>query len=325
MSTTSTTLQGIEQILAGEQEALRPRRHVVRRMITLSRDNPLGAFGMVVIVALFLVGTFGPGLDVKLPFVGGPTLFSTPTLTPHEYDDIGVGPRKGDPSMAHPFGTDVSGRDMLARVVAGARISLLVGFISVLGGVAIGMVIGIASGYFGGWVDGTIQRSVDTVIAFPGIVILLILMSILDPSKLTVTVVILLISIFPTIRIVRGATLSEKNNQYIEAARAIGSSPSRILFRHLMPNVVPLGIVIATTGLGAAILAESALGFLGLGIPAPNPSWGTDISAARNSPPIHIWWAFFPGLAISLTVLGFNLLGDAIRDIADPRLRGARG
>jgi ABC-type dipeptide/oligopeptide/nickel transport system permease subunit len=149
-------------------------------------------------------------------------------------------------------------------------------------------------------------------------------MSVLDPSKLTVTVVIMLIAIFPTIRITRGATLSEKNNQYVEASRSVGASGTRILFRHLLPNILPLGIVLMTTSLGAAILAESALSFLGLGIPEPNPSWGRDISTARNNFPIHIWWALFPGIAISLTVLAFNLLGDSLRDIADPRLRGSR-
>jgi ABC-type dipeptide/oligopeptide/nickel transport system permease subunit len=194
----------------------------------------------------------------------------------------------------------------------------------VIGGIIIGMIIGIFSGYSGGWADNTIQRTVDSVIAFPGVVFLLIIMSVLDPSILTVTVVIMLLTIFPTIRITRGATLSEKNNQYVEASRSVGASGARILFRHLMPNILPLGIVLMTTSLGAAILAESALSFLGLGIPEPNPSWGRDISTARNSFPIHVWWALFPGIAISLTVLAFNLLGDSIRDIADPRLRGAR-
>jgi ABC-type dipeptide/oligopeptide/nickel transport system permease subunit len=319
----AATVGGLEQILR-EDQVLRPRRSARSRLLTVARDNPLGTFGLLVIIALLITGTFGPGLTVKMPMTDT-TVLSTPRLTPHAFNEIGAGPANADPSLAHPFGTDKSGRDMLARVVAGARISLLVGFISVLGGIAVGMVIGIASGYFGGLVDSSIQRSVDTIIAFPGLVILLILMSILDPSKLTVTVVIGLITVFPTIRIIRGATLSEKNNQYVEAARTIGASSPRIVFRHLMPNVAPLAIVLATTGLGAAILAEAALGFLGLGIPAPNPSWGTDINAARNSFPVHVWWAFFPGAAISLTVLGFNLLGDSIRDIADPRLRGSRG
>lgn len=323
MTISTQQIQGIEQILAAE-EPLRRQPSLGRKLLRLSRDNPLGAFGAIVLICLLFVGIFGPGLDIKIPGTGA-TILHTPRLTEHKYSDIGTGLPREDPSMSHPFGTDKQGRDMLARVVAGARISLIVGFIAVLSGIAVGMVIGIASGYSGGWFDALIQRAVDTIIAFPGLVILLILVSVLNPSVKTVTFVIALLTVFPTIRIIRGATLSEKNNQYVEAARAIGSSAPRILFRHLLPNIVPLGIVLATTSLGAAILAESALGFLGLGIPAPNPSWGTDINNARNSFPYHIWWAFFPGLAISVTVLAFNLLGDAIRDIADPRLRGSRG
>jgi peptide/nickel transport system permease protein len=323
MTTSTTAVGGIEQILADEAaEAVRPKR-TMRKLGRLARDNPLGAFGVVVIVVLLFTGTLGPGLSIGIPF-GGPTIVSTPRLTPHAYDDIGVGKPLEDPSMAHPFGTDRQGRDMLARVVSGARISLLVGFISVVLGIMIGMVIGIFSGFSGGWADNAIQRGVDSIIAFPGLVFLLIIMSVLDPSKLTVTSVIMLLVIFPTIRITRGATLSEKNNQYVDAARSVGASGTRILFRHLLPNILPLGIVLMTTSLGAAILAESALSFLGLGIPEPNPSWGRDISTARNNFPIHIWWALFPGIGISLTVLAFNLLGDSLRDIADPRLRGSR-
>lgn len=323
MSTTAAR-SGLDQIIADDaKEALRPRGSSMRKYGRMARGNPLGAFGLIVITVLFFVGTFGPGLEVSIPG-GGPTVFSTPRVTPHGYSDIGVGTKLEDPSLAHPFGTDNSGRDMVARVVAGARVSLLVGVISVLGGIAIGMVIGIFSGFSGGWVDNSIQRTVDSIIAFPGLVLLLIIMSVLNPSLLTVTVVIGLLTIFPTIRITRGATLSEKNNQYVEASRAVGATNMRILFRHLLPNILPLGIVLMTTSLGAAILAESALSFLGLGIPEPNPSWGRDISTARNSFPIHVWWALFPGIAISLTVLAFNLLGDSLRDIADPRLRGSR-
>jgi ABC-type dipeptide/oligopeptide/nickel transport system permease subunit len=320
MTTPTTGLAGIEQLLLEEATATdRPRGP--RRYLRLMRNNPLGAFGLIVVAGLFFVGLFGPGLSISLP--GGTTILELPRLAPYTEAEFAGQPFE-DPSLSHPFGTDDIGRDMLSRVIYGARISLLVGFISVLGGVAIGMVIGITSGYFGGWVDNLIQRTVDTIIAFPGLIILLILVTILSPSKTTVTIVILLVTIFPPIRIVRGATLSERNNQYIEAARTIGASSPRILFRHLLPNVLPLGIVLATVGLGAEILLESGLSFLGLGIPTPNPSWGTDISRARTSFPIHIWWALFPGIAISLTVLGFNLLGDSIRDIADPRLRGSR-
>ncbi len=306
MSSTSTTFRpGLDEILRQEAE-MRPRPSRLKKLTRLARENPLGAFGLAVIVVLVAVGLLAPYIQ------------------PYPYSQIGAGPVYADPSMSHPFGTDNLGRDMLSRVIAGAQTSLLVGIASVGGGITIGMVIGIVSGYFGGWVDTLIQRSVDTIIAFPGLVLLLIIVSVLGPSRLNVIIVIGLITIFPVIRIVRGATLSEKNNQYVEAARSIGASAPRILFRHLLPNILPLGIVLVTTGLGAAILAESALSFLGLGIPPPNPSWGTDISAGRNNFPIHIWWPLFPGIAISLTVLGFNLLGDSIRDIADPRLRGSR-
>jgi ABC-type dipeptide/oligopeptide/nickel transport system permease subunit len=322
MSTVNTTLRpGIDEILRQEAE-LPARRPAWARWLRIARDNPLGTFGLLVLVGLMLVGTFGPGLTVKLP--GGTTVLELPRLAPHTESEIVARPRL-DPSMDHPFGTDGTGRDLFSRVIYGARISLLVGFISVLGGIAIGMFFGIVSGYMGGWTDNVIQRSVDTIIAFPGLIFLLIIVRVLGPSMRNVILVIMLITIFPTIRIIRGATLSERNNQYVEAARSIGATSPRILFKHLLPNILPLGIVLMTTGLGAAILAESALSFLGLGIPTPNPSWGTDISIARNSFPIHIWWPLFPGIAISLTVLGFNLLGDSIRDIADPRLRGSRG
>ncbi len=294
---------GLDEIL--RQESMqRPRPSNTRKYLRMARDNPLGTFGLIIIVALFVIGVLAPYIQ------------------PYPYDDFVAGVKE-NPSLAHPFGTDALGRDMLSRVIAGARISMLVGFISVIGGISIGMVVGITSGYFGGWVDNLIQRTVDTIIAFPGLVLLLIIVSVLGPSIRNVILVIALITIFPTVRIIRGATLSEKNNQYVEAARSVGAPAARILFRHLLPNVLPLGIVLMTTGLGAAILAESALSFLGLGIPPPNPSWGADISAGRT-PPIHIWWPLFPGIAISLTVLGFNLLGDSIRDIVDPRLRGSR-
>jgi peptide/nickel transport system permease protein len=307
MSTTTTHIggMGIDDILRQEAEQTR-RRRSIGRYLRLMRDNPLGTFGLIVIITLFVVGALAPW------------------LAPYSYSEIAAGSVKADPSLAHPFGTDDLGRDMFSRVIAGARISLLVGFISVFSGIAIGMFFGITSGYFGGWVDNLIQRTVDTIIAFPGLIFLLIIIRVLGPNMRNVIIVIALITIFPVTRIVRGATLSEKNNQYVEAARSIGASAPRILFRHLLPNILPLGIVLATIGLGAAILAESGLSFLGLGIPPPNPSWGTDISLARNNFPIHIWWAFFPGAAISLVVLGFNLLGDSIRDIADPRLRGSR-
>ncbi|HEY8489923.1 MAG TPA: ABC transporter permease [Dehalococcoidia bacterium] len=275
-----------------------------RRVLSLVRKQPLGVFGLAVILVLAVAG------------------LAAPWLAPYEVNDIGAGQPLEGMSWAHPFGTDSSGRDMLSRVIYGARISLAVGFLSVIGGTAIATAIGIFSGYVGGWVDNVIQRVADTLIAFPALIFLLILVTVLGPSMRNVILVIG-IGIIPGVsRVVRGAVLSEKQNQYVEAARALGASTPRILFRHLLPNVAALAIVIMTTLLGTAILAEASLSFLGLGIPPPNPSWGADVNAARNSFPIHIPWAFFPGAAISLTVLGFNFLGDALRDLFDPRLRG---
>ena len=296
----------------------------------LARDNPLALFGLLVVLVLAVSAVFAP------------------LIAPYGPTDLGVGARNLDPSWKHLFGTEDLGRDMFSRVVFGARISLIVGFSSVIFGTVVGTALGIFSGYSGGAIDGVIQRTVDTFIAFPALLGLLILRQVLGPSVETLIVAIGIGIIFPVTRIVRGAVLSEKNNQYVEAARALGASTPRILFLHIAPNVAALAIIIATNFLGAAILLEAALAFLGLGIPegtdfsmlfflsfvgldtpswlgfltGPSVTWGRDVSAARNSFPVHIWWAFFPGLAITLTVLGFNLLGDGLRDILDPRLRG---
>lgn len=277
----------------------------LRQAGVLIRRNPLGFAGLLIIMAFAFIAVFSPW------------------LAPYGLNDFRAGQPNEGLSLSHPFGTDTIGRDVLSRSIYGARISLSVAFISVLGGAAIGTIIGIISGYSGGLVDSLIQRSVDTAIAFPGLLLLLIIVQALGPSFRTVIIAIM-IGIIPGVtRVVRGAALSEKNNQYVEAARAVGASTPRVLFRHILPNVTALAIVIMTTLLGAAILAEASLAFLGLGIPEPAASWGRDVSAART-PPYHIPAAVFPGAAITLTVLGFNLLGDAIRDIADPRLRGSQ-
>ena len=286
------------------EQAIRPRRPMLRSLATVVRQNPLGVIGLIIIMTLVIVAIFAP------------------FIAPYDVNDFRAGQRTEDPSWAHLFGTDSLGRDMFSRVVHGARISLFVGFVSVGLGTVIATVIGIISGYLGGIVDSVIQRTVDTAIAFPILLLLLILSLVLGPSMRTVIIAVGIAIIAPVTRIVRGAVLSERNNQYVEAARALGASTPRILFVHIAPNIVALAIIIATTLLGTAILAEASLSFLGLGIPVPNPSWGTDVNLARQQFPIHIWWAFFPGAAITLTVLGFNLLGDSLRDIFDPRLRG---
>lgn len=297
--------------ITNELEELAPRISRWRRVAYLIRDNPLGVFGLLVVILLAASAVLAPW------------------VAPFAPDDIGAGPVRADPSFDHLFGTDRLGRDMFSRVMFGARISLIVGFSSVIFGTFVGTAVGIVSGYIGGWFDSIIQRTVDTAIAFPALLLLLILRQVLGPSIQTLIFAIGIAIIFPVTRIIRGAVLSEKNNQYVEAARALGATTSRILFVHIAPNVLALAIIVMTTVLGLAILAEAALAFLGLGIPEgqqvfgePAITWGRDVNAARNDFPIHIWWAFFPGAAITLTVLGFNLLGDSLRDIFDPRLRG---
>ena len=286
------------------EEVVRPRRRRVAGLWRVVRQNPLGTFGFIIIFSLLVVAIFAP------------------LVAPYRIGDLSAGSPTEDPSWKHLFGTDNLGRDMFSRVVFGARISLMVGFLSVGGGTLIALVLGIISGYAGGAIDNIIQRAVDTAIAFPILLFLLILAQILGPSFQTVVLAVGIAIIFPVTRVVRGAVLSERNNQYVEAARALGASTPRILFVHIAPNIAALAIIVATTLLGSAILAEASLSFLGLGIPVPNPSWGTDVSEARNHLPFHVWWAFFPGAAITLTVLAFNLLGDSLRDILDPRLRG---
>ncbi|MCH8900694.1 MAG: ABC transporter permease [Chloroflexi bacterium] len=291
--------------LGGElEQAIRPRRHPLRSLATVARQNPLGVIGFLIIFILTIVAIFAP------------------LIAPFDVGDFRAGQPKENPSWTHLFGTDGLGHDVFSRVVHGTRISMTIAVLAVGGGTIIATVLGIISGYMGGIIDSVIQRIVDTAIAFPILLLLLILAQVLGPSMRTVIIAVGIAFIAPVTRVVRGAVLSERNNQYVEAARALGATTPRILLRHIAPNVVALAIIIATTLLGTAILAEAALSFLGLGIPVPNPSWGTDVSLARASPPYHIWWAFFPGAAITLTVLGFNLLGDSLRDIFDPRLRG---
>jgi peptide/nickel transport system permease protein len=292
-------------VFEGElEQVVRARKGRGAAILRTARQNPLGVIGLVIILVFGFVAAFAP------------------LVAPHDYGDFQAGLPREDPSLEHPFGTDGIGRDMFSRVVHGSRISMGVAFLSVIGGTVIGTAIGVVSGYVRGTLDNIIQRVVDTAIAFPAIVLLLVLARVMGPSFQTVVFAIAIAIIAPVARVVRGAVLSESNNQYVEAARALGASTPRILLQHIMPNMVALSIIIATTLLGTAILAEASLSFLGLGIPVPNPSWGTDVSLARNSLPYHIWWAVAPGAAISLTVLGFNLLGDSLRDILDPRLRG---
>ncbi|HTE83442.1 MAG TPA: ABC transporter permease, partial [Dehalococcoidia bacterium] len=265
-----------------------------------------------------------------------------PLIAPYGLDNRVIAERMQNPSMKHLLGTDELGRDILSRVIYGARVSAFVGFGSVLIATVIAAAIGMVSGFFGGKVDLIIQRLVDMWIAFPFLILLLAFMAVfgtpfgkahlgpvtLEPSQQRAAQIIVILGLLFAIRdsrVVRGATMAIRNNTYVEAGRGLGASNLRILLSYILPNIAPPLLVLATLQLGTAILAESTLGFLGFGIPDPVPSWGHMLSgAARARVRIDPWLAFWPGLAISLSVFAFNMLGDALRDVLDPRLRGSR-
>ncbi len=275
-------------------------------LATFSKSKPLGAIGGAVFVALVVVAVFAPAIA---PYderdTHGDFLFVPPGTT------------------TWLLGTDDLGRDVFSRVVFGARISLYVGLGSVLIGITGGFVLGIASTYAGGKVDLVFQRFVDALMALPGLIIALAIMAVLGPSLNNVIIAIVVGMLAPVIRTVRSQVLTLKELDYVLAARAIGSSGKRIVFRHIAPNCFATYLVLATYYLGFAIIIEASLSFIGVVAPPDEPSWGGMLTSASQE---HIktgpWVGIFPGLAIFVVVLGFNLLGDALRDVFDPKLRG---
>lgn len=277
------------------------RRQYWRRVVA---TQPLGVFGAL-IVFVFLLMALVPGI-----------------VAPFDPNAPGVGARLEDPSWSHFMGTDGLGRDVFSRIVFGARLSVLIGFGAVAVGTGAGSIIGIISGYFGGTVDTLIQRLIDAVMTFPGLILALVIVTIWGQGVTQLVFAIAILIVPGASRIVRGATLAEKNNQYVEAAKVLGASEPRIIFRHILPNITAPIIVIVSVMVGVAILVEAALSFLGLGVPPPTPSWGQMLSIeGRTFMLEQPWLAIWPGLAISFVVLGLNLLGDALRDILDPKLR----
>ncbi len=246
----------------------------------------------------------------------------TPYLAPFDPAQQGtdiVATRFQGPTLTHPMGTDRFGRDVFSRVLYGGRISLLIGFLAVAIAITLGSVVGSVAGYARGWVDAASMRVVDMLLSFPRLVLLITVVALIEPSILIITIVLGLTGWMGTSRVVRGEVLSVREREYVVAARALGFGRSRILFRHIMPNVVSPIIVAATLGIGNTILAEAALSFLGLGVPPPAPSWGGMVAAGRDVM-LDAWWiTLFPGLAIVLTVMSFNLIGDGLRDALDPR------
>ena len=243
-----------------------------------------------------------------------------PVLTPYDPAAQDLARRLEAPSLSHPFGLDELGRDILARILSGARISLLVGLAVVSVSSALGMLVGSVAGYFGGRVDDVISRVIDVLMAFPGILLAIALVAVLGPSLTNVVLALSVIGWVGYARLVRAQALRAREFDFVQAARALGAGSRRIVIRHILPTALPAVVVQATLGMAGAIIAEAALSFLGLGVQPPTPSWGTMLDAGRS----HLFDAphltIFPGLAIAVLVLGFNFLGDGLRDRVDPKL-----
>jgi peptide/nickel transport system permease protein len=259
--------------------------------------------GLIILIPMFLCALFAPFISLHDPVE--PDLRNILT----------------SPSFSHPFGTDTLGRDVFSRVVYGSRISLLVGFVSVGIATLIGIMIGAVSGYYGGIIDELIMRFVDLVMCFPTFFLILAVIALLEPSIWNIMIVIGLTNWMGIARLIRAEILSIKNKEFVLAAKAQGFSEYRIIFKHVLPNALSPVYVVATLGIGGAILTESALSFLGIGVQPPTPSWGNILTQAKDNIEVAWWLSLYPGLAIFLTVMGYNLFGEGLRDIFDPRRR----
>jgi peptide/nickel transport system permease protein len=284
---------------------LAPRATIAEIVTQFVRTKPLGAGGALIILIMMFVAFFA---DVLAPY------------DPYHSD---YGAQFSRPAPEHWFGTDEFGRDILSRIMHGARIALFVGFIASFAGCTLGALLGVISAYAGGRVDLLLERLMDILLAFPQLILALAIASILGPAVQNVVIAIAIPIIPRAARVVRSTALSVKENVYVEAVHALGASTRRVILQHILPNVMAPYIIIVTAQLGAAILAEAALSYLGLGAAEPTPSWGLMLSGsapsyAEKAP----WIALFPGIAISLGVFGFNLFGDSLRDALDPKLRG---
>ncbi len=267
------------------------------------RRNRAGLIGMTILALFLVAGVFAAVL--------------APT-DPYEID-LEAGLKK--PSPSHWLGQDELGRDLLSRIIYGARLSLVIGAIAVIIGVGFGVPLGALSGYFGGWFDLLLQRLIDIMLAFPGVLLAIVLVAILGVGLPQVMVAVGIVSIPTYARLVRGQVLAMRSQEFVDAARALGATSSRIIWRHVLPNALAVIIVQSTLQFASAILSAAALGFLGLGAQPPAAEWGSMLSNARQYIRLAPHSVTFPGVAIMLTVLGFNLLGDAIRDALDPRMR----
>ena len=286
-------------------ERHRPAGSFFRRLL---KEQPLGAVGGLIVLALVFI-----------------TIFAD-QLAPYEFDRGRVQERMQGPSVEHLLGTDHVGRDFLSRLLIGARLSIAVGLTATVMTLIVALLIGGTTGFIGGRVDIYAQRFVDAWMSFPGLLLLLTIMSITGRGVLQIILVLGITGGIPASRVVRGAVIGIKENDYFQAAKALGASKSRIFFRHVLPNIAAPLIVIFSINVGAVIIAEASLSFLGFGLPANIPSWGGMLSReGRQYMEIAPRLALWPGLCLTVTVYSLNLFGDAMRDLLDPRLRGAQG
>lgn len=320
----ATTLADDAGILA---RAERRRRSPLASLLRFARRKPLGFIGLVIVAGFIILALIAPAIT---PFDATKSV-GRPLESPGSVD-----PRTGKTFW---LGTDATGQDVLSRVMQGSQISLSVAFTVVTINVVLGTLLGLLAGYYQGPVDYVIQRSGEVWSAFPQLIALLLIVSVLGTPHTTGGNLISISwdlrnlifafsigAVFGGSRVIRGITLSLKQNDYVLAARAIGAGDGRIILSHILPNTLPIVIITATAGVGAVILGEAALSFLGLGVAPGTPSWGQDLSGRNRLFMLSAPWVVLaPGVAISLVVLGFNLYGDALRDILDPRLRGTRG
>lgn len=297
------TAIAIEQYL--EKRAVRPQVRFLKVVLSFSRRKPLSAMSAVILIVVCALA------------------LAAPVLAPYAPNAQNLGARLDSPGSAHLLGADQLGRDVLSRLMYGARTSLAAGLGATAIGVAAGVLVGLIGGYAGGAVDFIVQRCMDAIMALPPIILLMVLSTTLSPSLRNV---ILAIAVFVTpgsSRVVRGAVLTIKETTYVEAARSMGASPPRVLFRHILPNIMAPIIVIASVTVGSVIITEAALGFLGLSVRPPTATWGNMLNTGAQSYMERApWIALAPGIAIGLTVFSINLLGDGLRDVLDPRLRG---
>ncbi|MBF0706970.1 MULTISPECIES: nickel transporter permease [Bacillales] len=282
-----------------DEEVLSPWREAWKGF----RRNKLAMVGMGIVLFFILLAIFAG------------------VIAPEGINEQKLGERLQSPSASHWFGTDDFGRDILSRIIYGARISLWVGFFAVLGSAAVGSLLGMVAGYYGKLVDTIISRIFDIMLAFPSILLAIAVVAVLGPSLRNALIAIAIINIPNFGRLVRSRVLSVKQEEYVMAARAVGMKDSRIIFHHILPNSLAPIIVQGTLAIATAILEAAALSFLGLGAQAPQPEWGKMLADSRSYIIQAPWTVFFPGLAIMLTVLGFNLLGDGLRDALDPKMK----